>query len=364
MTDKPYALCSDVHCHSWSAFATTNSDGVNSRLQIILDELMACATELRSRGGDKMIIAGDLFHVRGSVKPSVMNPVMDTFGKIERMGVFVEAIAGNHDLEGKDASQIGNAMQALGALRGFNPITKPSFTKAVQDGGYTGNAKIFMFPWYSELDALREKMNLAIEKIEGSGIDPKEFDAVIHAPLNGVLKGLPDTGFDPAELSSIGFNRVFVGHFHNHKSFEGGKVYSVGATTHQTWNDPGSRAGYCMVYPDRVDFIPSSAPSFVDIKSAEDVDETTVSGNYVRLKLEDVTEAEIKTFRDELESLGAKGVNIIATKKTEATREASISSGASLEVSVAEYIEKDAEFSDKDALQKVAAEILLEARSR
>jgi hypothetical protein len=169
---------------------------------------------------------------------------------------------------------------------------------------------------------------------------------------------------DPAELSDLGFNRVFVGHFHNHKSFENGKVYSVGATTHQTWNDPGSRAGFCMVYPDRVEFIPSSAPSFVDIKKPEEVEEEVVSGNYVRLKLVDVTEAEIKTFRTELENLGAKGVNIIATKKTESTRAASISSGASLEVSVAEYIEKDSGFSDQKKLQELASSILTEARSR
>lgn len=364
MTDKPYALCSDVHCHAWSAFATTNKDGVNSRLQIILDELMACATELRSRGGDTMVIAGDLFHVRGSVKPSVMNPVMDTFNKIMRMGVFIHCIAGNHDLEGKDASEIGNAMQALGALNGFTPITKPHFEDVMMSGDYDGDGKIFMFPWYSDLEVLRAKMLKAIEKMKDVGWDTSKIDAVIHAPLNGVLKGIPDAGLDPAELAELGYNRVFVGHFHNHKSFEGGKVYSVGATSHQTWNDPGSRAGYCMVYPDRVDFIPSSAPSFVDIKSADDVEEEIVKGNYVRLKLEDVTEAEIKTFRDELEKLGAKGVNIIATKKTEATRVATISSGASLEVSVAEYIEKDSGFSDEKALQKMAAGILMEARSR
>lgn len=354
---KPYLLSSDQHAHDWSAFSVINENGVNSRLQIILDEFSRSVDHLIEEGGDTFVMAGDLFHVRGSVKPSVLNPVSELFETICRdKGVNVLCLAGNHDLSGKDADEIGNAMQVLGMIEGFTPIVSPKVTFKKH--------KLCIFPWYSELDALREKMNKAVSKISEADLNPSDFDAVIHAPLNGVLKGLPDTGFDPAELSSIGFRRVFVGHFHNHKSFEGGKVYSVGATTHQTWNDPGSRAGYCMVYPDRVDFIPSSAPSFVDIKSAADVDEMTVSGNYVRLKLEDVTEAEIKTFRDELESLGAKGVNIIATKKTEATREASISSGASLEQSVAEYIEKDSGFSAEKELQKVCAEILTEARSR
>jgi DNA repair exonuclease SbcCD nuclease subunit len=275
---------------------------------------------------------------------------METFQKIGKMGVFVVAIAGNHDLEGKDADTIGNAMQALGALTSFDPVTAPTDLF---------EPKIALLPWYSDINELRAKIKTAADNA-----DPGVTDLVIHAPLNGVIKGIPDAGLDPAELSDLGFNRVFVGHFHNHKSFENGKVYSVGATTHQTWNDPGSRAGFCMVYPDRVEFIPSSAPSFVDIKKPEEVEEEVVSGNYVRLKLVDVTEAEIKTFRTELENLGAKGVNIIATKKTESTRAASISSGASLEVSVAEYIEKDSGFSDQKKLQELASSILTEARSR
>lgn len=364
---KPYAICSDVHCHDWSRFSRTDEDGVNSRLRIILNELLACAAELRSNGGDTMVIAGDLFHVRGSVKPSVMNPVFETFQKIQQMGVFVTAIAGNHDLEGKDADSLGNAMHSLGALNGFTPVVKFHTSDTVQDGGYPDGDRIFYWPWFSDLDILRKEMAARAKKAVELGWDLSRIDAVIHAPLNGVIKGIPEAGLTPEELSGLGYNRVFVGHFHNHKSFEDGKVYSVGATTHQTWGDPGSRAGFCLVWPDRVKFYKSGAPEFVDIKTAGDIDEAIIKGNYVRLKIDNVTEAEIIQYRNELEEMGAIGVNIIATKKAAiATRHTSVEAGASLEKSVQDWIKGNPKIlaSDRDEIAEAAASIIVEARSR
>ena len=144
---NPYGVASDVHCHSWSAFSTVDADGVNSRLRIILDELLRAAKVLKKRGGNRLIICGDLFHVRGSVKPSVMNPTYETFEQISKMGIDVDAIAGNHDLEGNDSDELGNAMQTLGAIRGFTPITSPRV-----------NEQFAFFPWYAKLDHLRDAM--------------------------------------------------------------------------------------------------------------------------------------------------------------------------------------------------------------
>jgi DNA repair exonuclease SbcCD nuclease subunit len=344
----PYALLSDIHCHAWSAFSTVDPDGVNSRLRIILNELMRAARLLKVRKGDTMVLAGDLFHVRGSVKPSVMNPVFETFREISRMGINVYSIAGNHDLEGSDADELGNAMQALGSIGAFYPITEPTKVD-------TGAHRIFLLPWYSKLDALRHQL----KNFDGA----KDHDSIIHAPVNGVVKGIPDIGLTPDELADFGFNRVFAGHFHNHVAFPR-RVWSIGATTHQTWNDPGSLAGFMMVYPDRVEHIPTEAPQFVDLTKPEHISPTVVKCNYVRLKLTEVSEADIKAYRDELESMGALAVSIIATKKTEATRESKIKSGTSLEESVAIFIDKDAAYSDKTALQAEAASILMEVRSK
>src|SRR5579871_421230 len=108
---KPYLLVSDVHAHAWSSFATTLASGVNSRLQITLDELKRAVAELKAAGGDECLIAGDLFHVRGSVDPEVFNPVHDWFATYQEVS-FV-AIPGNHDLKSKDTTELGNAIKSL-----------------------------------------------------------------------------------------------------------------------------------------------------------------------------------------------------------------------------------------------------------
>lgn len=337
----PYLIVSDIHCHSWSQFATTNEDGVNSRLRIILDELERVADILKSKGGCTMIIAGDLFHVRGSIKPSVMNPVLQCFENIRDKVVDIHAIAGNHDLEGTNADVLGNAMEALSFLDEFYAYTGPGLTRS-------RHQTIRLLPWYQKLDDLREQI--------AKHANP-EHDLVIHAPVDGVIKGLPDHGLTPEELADFGYKRVFSGHYHNYVDFGNG-VYSCGATTHQTWSDPGTTAGALLVYPDRVEHIPTQAPLFVDLKDPDEITERVIRGNYVRLKLADVTEAEIKLFRKELEDMGALGVNIQATKKATGTRNTNVKAGASLEVSVNDYIRDDLRPPRMKRVQQIASEIL------
>ena len=350
-----YVLASDIHCHAWSQFSTVNEDGVNSRLRIILNELKRSAQVAIDTGSFVLVIAGDLFHQRGVIKPSVMNPVMRCFKEILAMDnrLVIYCLAGNHDLEGVNSDELGNAMQALGALDRFYPVTEPM----------VGPSKQVMFPWYADQKDLLLVMAEWVTKIGGT--HASSFDAIIHAPLNGVLKGIPDIGIDPDELSKIGFKRVFAGHYHCHKQF-GSNVWSVGASTHQTWNDPGTLAGFLIVHDDQVHYIATNAPLFVDLKTPDDIDEMVISGNYVRLKLDDVTEEQIKAFRDELIAMGALGVTINATKKQTAVRVATIKSGASLEASVADFIEKDVPVDPdmKLKVQDAAAKILMEARSK
>lgn len=345
---KPYVIVSDVHCHAWSAFSTTLKSGVNSRLQIILDELMRAAKSVKKAGGSTLVVAGDLFHVRGSVQPSVLNPVMSAFTQISLMGITVYAIAGNHDLEGKDATTLGNAMQALGSIPNFHPITEP--TSVTIPEGIT----LHLFPWYAELNDLRKAM------IEHPHTDADH--AIIHAPVNGVIKGLPDTGLTPEEIVAMGYKFVFVGHYHNYKTFEAGRVASVGATTHQTWSDPGTAAGFLLVHADHYEHQPTQAPLFVDVPAGAILAEYPIKGNYVRLRLVDADEASIKADRAALDALGALAVTINATKKTEVTRTATIKAGSSMEVSVTDFVKSKGHPKEK-LVMDAALEVLAEARS-
>lgn len=113
-----FVAISDTHLHNWSQFAIPTESGINSRLLQILKaiEEAACAADYHAPAGVVPTVyhGGDLFHVRGSLTPSVLNAVLDFFKTIHRdYGVRFRMIAGNHDLETKDSCPMGNAAAAL-----------------------------------------------------------------------------------------------------------------------------------------------------------------------------------------------------------------------------------------------------------
>ena len=111
----PYGVISDSHSHNWATFSHINKDtGLNNRLEHILDEIWRAAQTVKSEGGDTIIHCGDVFHVRGNLAPSVLNPTINLFSKItNELGLRSIILAGNHDLESNDATRIGNATVAL-----------------------------------------------------------------------------------------------------------------------------------------------------------------------------------------------------------------------------------------------------------
>lgn len=349
MTKPPYLLVSDLHCHAWSAFAKTGPDGLNSRLKIILDELERAAEVLRKAGGNLIVIAGDIFHERGKLAPSVFNPTHATFKKLLR-DFRIIAIPGNHDLEGKDTTELGNAIQSLGALNDFAVITHPELVAP----------NLAMIPWCSSYDALRQA---AMELFDGCA-HMQHADLIIHAGINGVIAGLPDHGLDAIEVAGWGFKRVLGGHYHNHRVLEGGKVVSIGATTHQQWGDIGTKAGFLLVYDDRIEHHASHAPAFIEITGDTDPEEIPllVDGNYVRIRGMKLTDAEIGKFRAELEEMGAKGVMFQVARETVSARSGKTAKGLTLEESVAKHID-GLKLPNAAAVKSICEDILTSVRS-
>ncbi|CCG43344.1 metallophosphoesterase [Magnetospirillum molischianum] len=343
---RPYALLADLHFHNWSTFSTTNADGVNSRLAIQCAEMRRAGQELLAAGGNLMVLAGDIFHVRGSISPTVLNPVLEVVRDLRGAGVGIVALPGNHDLEGKESDRVGNAVRAL-ADAGVRVCDEPEVID-----------RLALVPWHSSTADLLN----ALDDLNGR-VGAGDFDVILHAPIDGVIPGLPSHGLTAEQLAGFGFRRVFAGHYHDHKDFGNG-VFSIGATTQQTWGDVGTRAGFLIVSDD-VRYRASHAPSFIDI--TPDTPPADIpflaDGNYVRLKLEDVTETEIKIAREELMGMGAKGGVIHATRKTEVSRTGvAAKSGVTLEASVTAYVVAKS-FDRPTELAAYCDSILTEARS-
>ena len=327
----PYLLISDTHYHAWHQFSHVNEDGISSRLKITLDETKRAVKMLKDVGGSLLVHAGDAFHVRGEIAPTVLNPVADCYAWIGKQDVNIFMLAGNHDLEGREASEVGNASTIL------SHVATNACVVTDQEGRMV-TTELIMIPYDHDLNRLRRTLQAWRDRMP----DPKKVDVIIHAPVNGVIKGLPDHGLTPEELADLGFRRVFAGHYHNHKELVPGKVYSIGATTHQTWGDVGSKAGFCLVYEDHVKWFCTHAPQFVDITDmTDDADiEMAADGNYIRAKIAISAESEVAEFKAMLEKAGAKGWTINVERDLTATSRAgsTVSAGASLEVSVGEFI--------------------------
>lgn len=346
----PYGIISDTHNHNWSAFATESDKGLNSRLMTTLAETMRCAAEVKKLGGNTMYHCGDLFHVRGSIAPSVLNPTLDCYKAIIDSGVHIIINAGNHDLEGKSADRISSAITALEGV-GCTVINTPVY----------GMDDVVIIPWVQDIKELKA----AIEYIAPT--DRASCDLLLHAPIDGVIPGIPDHGLTAGWLQGLGYRRVFSGHYHNHKDLGGG-VYSIGALTHLTWGDVGTKAGYLIVSDAGVDWRSTHAPQFVDISDIEDDDEIrmAVDGNFVRISLNSPKPGEVDGIRELLTSYGAKGVQVLATANPAAATARSgasvVSKGQTLDASISSYVSTQS-FKNPTKVAVLCSEILAQVRA-
>lgn len=327
-----YAVASDIHCHNWSMFSHTNSDGINSRLAATLTELKRAAAGVVLAGGDTLVIAGDIFHTRGSIDPEVLNPVRDAIREILETGVSIYAIPGNHDLKSKDTNELSSAIQNISQSTIDGAVFKVFNTVGAQ---MTSGALLGFVPWRWTQEALLEDLaELAKHPLAA------QMDVFIHAGIDGVLSGMPAGGLTDAMLAAFGFRHVFAGHYHNHHDFGNG-VVSIGASTHQNWGDVGTRAGFLLVDGDTgaVEFYDTKAPKFTDISSLDDMEmELECRGNFVRFRGSAMTQDQINELRDQFKAWGALGVSIEVPRAVVAARTTAPATGLSLEQSVEKFI--------------------------
>lgn len=331
---KPYGLIADLHLHLWQSFSKTLPDGRNDRLAALHLEIARCAAEVKKAGGNVIYIAGDVFHVRGSIAPSVLNPTLDVVKALIAAGIEFRIIPGNHDLEGKHTTRLGSAVTALEGV-GAKVCSDGTIFDEVRDG----QLPVLCVPWHDKLDDLKANLN-SYAKMPNADM----IDVIIHAPVDGTLVGIPAHGISPEYLASLGFKRVFAGHYHHHKDFGNG-VYSIGALSHHTWSDVGTKAGFLIVSEGDVKWFKAHTPEFVDLSAAADDTEAEIMahGNFVRARVGASDAKSVAAMREWMEKSGAAGVLIQVVKDAVKAREGgvahSVKAGASIEASIAAYIE-------------------------
>lgn len=175
-----------------------------------------------------VIDLGDTFDNRKSVDFNVLQRVKTKyFDVLQKMGITVHMILGNHDTYYKNTNEINSPDLLLSDYNNVCVYNKPT-TVTIE------NTKIALIPWINagNLNETMEFINKTPAKI-----------AMGHLELTGfeVTPGLMmDHGMDPKIFSK--FDQVFSGHFH-HRSRKGNVQY-LGNPYQMFWNDCDDVRGF------------------------------------------------------------------------------------------------------------------------
>lgn len=290
-------IFSDLHFHPHRFGATVDADGKHSRQQHALLALQQSAAAVAGFGpaeGMARFFCGDMFHVRGKLAPSIINPVIEHFRSVhdDDSGTphFEDfLVVGNHDMENRSEGE-----HALKILEGYG-------VHILQGAGYRdvvfnavagqriGLGWVAYEPDIAELKR-KVKMVAAAADTDKSG-QRKVF--LVHHGVDGAMEGVPSCGFTATDLPHESFDLIYCGDYHDHKEIIPGKAWMVGSPIQHNFGDAGKKRGFMTVDLNTGAFeqIPVvGAPEFVALTSKEGKLSGVggaAKGNFVRVRADD-----------------------------------------------------------------------------
>jgi DNA repair exonuclease SbcCD nuclease subunit len=297
MKKQPILVLADPHFHNYKNHSTTIG-GKNSRLLHVAETVKAAIDIGGEKGCGAVAIAGDIFHVRGAVRPSVLMTVAECLEYAVSRDIEVVLIPGNHDMEyfrgGETAVDILSEMKKVHVLDGKAPWL-------------IGGWDIVGIPYIHDVEEFKDAFGklLALEKpdlvLMHQGVDdfkPSETT--------------PETGIVASALENDGW--VISGHYHTAKKV--GRVLSPGAPLQHTFGDEGQERGCWVLTEGDAEFIPIDvAPKFYTVSTAKDLKKLKAPC-FVRIKAK--TERAAKSLREKALEAGAESV-VVQLEKSFAT---------------------------------------------
>lgn len=294
---------SDLHIHAHRFGASIISEtGRNSRLQDCLNVLNVTAQATADLGASARLFCGDLFHVRGVLKPSILTPVLEHFrSRPSTIQDFM--IVGNHDMEART-----DGAHALEVLKEHvNTTVLDGFDYKVF-GTWLAPIGIGWVSYAPDISELKTRIARVVAMRRTSGDFPKFTIFMLHHGVDGAMPGIPDMGFGPASLPTDDFDLVLCGDYHNHYQF-GHNSWMVGAPLQHNFGDAGQKRGYMVIDLQKgrspvvaLHEIPG-IPKFVCWDQGSSVGAAEIAGNFVRVRAE--TEAELNSMVEAATKAGA-----------------------------------------------------------
>jgi DNA repair exonuclease SbcCD nuclease subunit len=251
-----------------------------------------------------VLILGDTFDRRKYVNFYALDRAKKMFfDELERRGIRVHMLAGNHDTYFKNTNDVNSPDLLLNEYANIDVISKPE--TIIIDG-----VSICMIPWicadnYSEcVDHMKStKAEICMGHFEIAGF----------AMYRGMEShdGLSKETFDK-------FDMVFSGHYH-HKS-DDKQIYYLGNPYELTWQDYNDPRGFHLFDLDtrNLDFIRNPYRMFERIeyddkdKEPFDLDKSDLTGKYVRLVVVNKTDYyKFDKFIQKLYNKGCQDIKVV-----------------------------------------------------
>ncbi len=321
----PILILSDIQFHSYKAHSKI-IDGVNSRLLQQMEAWRAAVRVGMEHGCGLMLIPGDVFEVRGSIKPSVFNRVTALVMDALSRGLSIAVIPGNHDMEHLDAGVSAvDSWDYLKAGSGDGAAVCRVFK--VPGAWEAGGRKVLGIPYMNDVEAFKEVFARlsAAEKPDITMI----HQGIDNFNWNGMY---PFEGLTAEWLEENNPGIILSGHYHRPGRSTGGRVINVGALVQHRFSDEGSERGCWVLEDDDIRFFPIAGPRFITIAGSDhrigsdrigsDRIGSEYAGAFVRIRSKQAGEAE--QLRKKAEAAGAVSVVVEIEKEFTTAHEKTI----------------------------------------
>lgn len=244
------AITSDLHLHKYKD--ENNHISFDTIIDVIYQMLESCTEE----GVETLIIAGDLFHIRGKINSVVFNRVYDLFKEIvSDYGMSVFLLSGNHD---HTFDETGNT-SSIYSLQEIQGVSVVDFKRVV-----VGKCEITFIPYLEPVSRITEE----VAKFTRNKKNKKLYKILI---THGVVKDsvLPtgkifEKGIDSSLLDY--YDYVVAGHIHHPQKLYGDRVWIPGAPLCHNKKDIRSKGrGFLIFDTENINFIriPTIHPRFI-----------------------------------------------------------------------------------------------------
>ena len=329
-----YCLIADLHVHPWTEHSTLDKDGVPSRLRDCLRvlEVALSRDSIEEHGYDAVVLAGDIFHKRGSIATQAFNLVTELLAKAKHDNLIeVFAAVGNHDQADK-----------AGTIHPLQAWQSAGLLELIDDNKRHGT-HLHGISYCDSREDFEQRLD-ALEK-------PKGAVLICHhgfsdARVGGSLEFIVKEDISPEAFKGRDFRFVFSGHYHRRQPIGSGIVDNamyIGSPLEHVRGDHDPEGKGFLVYDTETNdtlLVPIKAPQFVQLTQNRIHKEKWkhVKGNFVDVIYEELP-CDPNTYRDRLIEAGARGVKMLPQpKKREAVKRMDINLGMDARTLLSTYM--------------------------